>query len=52
MRSMFYITGLYWWNYYFTDSKEEFKQFLNEVDETMKERGLTENILQEILKEG
>ncbi|MEO6673767.1 MAG: hypothetical protein ABIN93_10090 [Ginsengibacter sp.] len=33
------------------DSKEEFKQFLNEVGETMKERGLTEEILQNILKE-
>lgn len=34
-----------------TDSKEEFKQFLDEVGETMKERGLTEDILQDILKE-
>ena len=33
------------------DSKEEFKQFLNEVGETMKERGLTEDILQDILRE-
>jgi len=33
------------------DSKEEFKQFLNEVGETMKERGLTEDILHDILKE-
>jgi len=33
------------------DSKEEFKQFLDEVGETMKERGLTEDILQDILKE-
>lgn len=32
-------------------SKEEFKQFLNEVGVTMKERGLTEEILQDILKE-
>ena len=34
------------------DSKEEFKQFLNEVGETMTERGLTEDILQDILREG
>ena len=33
------------------DSKEEFKKFLNEAGETMKERGLTEDILQDILKE-
>ena len=33
------------------DSKEEFKQFLNEVGETMKDRGLTEDILQDILRE-
>lgn len=33
------------------DSKEEFKQFLDEVGTTMKERGLTEDILQDILKE-
>ncbi len=33
------------------DSKEEFKQFLDEVGETMKERGLTDDILQDILKE-
>jgi hypothetical protein len=33
------------------DSKEEFKRFLDEVGETMKERGLTEDILQDILKE-
>lgn len=33
------------------DSKEEFKQFLDEVGKTMKERGLTEDILQDILKE-
>ncbi|MEJ7684796.1 MAG: hypothetical protein WKG06_44520 [Segetibacter sp.] len=33
------------------DSKEEFKQFLDEVGETMKERGLTEDIPQDILKE-
>ncbi len=34
-----------------TDSKEEFKQFLNEIGATMRERGLTENALQEILKD-
>ena len=33
------------------DSKEEFKQYLDELGATMKERGLTENILQEILKD-
>lgn len=33
------------------DSEEEFKQFLDEVGKTMKERGLTEDILQDILKE-
>lgn len=33
------------------DSREEFKQFLKEAGETMKERGLTEDILQDILKE-
>ena len=33
------------------DSNEEFKQFLDEIGATMQERGLTENILQEILKE-
>ncbi len=32
-------------------SKEEFKQFLDEVGETMKERDLTDDILQDILKE-
>lgn len=32
------------------DSKEEFKQFLDEVGATMQERGLTEEILQDILK--
>lgn len=32
------------------DSKEEFKQYLNEIGKTMKERGLTEEILQEILR--
>lgn len=34
-----------------TDSKEEFKQFLNEVGAIMKERGLTEEKLNEILKD-
>jgi len=34
-----------------TDSKEEFKQFLNEIGTTMQERGLTENTLEEILKD-
>lgn len=33
------------------DSKEEFKQYLDELGATMKERGLTENILQEILND-
>ena len=28
------------------DSKEEFKQYLDELGETMKQRGLTEEILQ------
>lgn len=32
------------------DSKEEFKQYLDELGETLKARGLTEDILQEILK--
>jgi len=32
-------------------SKEEFKQFLDEVSATMKERGLTEEKLNEILKD-
>ena len=32
------------------DSKEEFKQYLDELGDTMKSRGLTEDILQEILK--
>ena len=31
------------------DSSEEFKQYLDELGETMKQRGLTEDILQEIL---
>ncbi len=34
-----------------TDSKEEFKQFLDEVGATMQQRGLTEDILQGILKD-
>lgn len=34
-----------------SDSEEEFKRFLDEVGKTMKERGLTEDILQDILKE-
>ncbi|PKP34653.1 MAG: hypothetical protein CVT98_10680 [Bacteroidetes bacterium HGW-Bacteroidetes-15] len=33
------------------DSKEDFQQFLAEMRSTMKERGLTEEILQEILKD-
>jgi phosphotransacetylase len=33
------------------DSKEEFKQFLDEVSNTMQERGLTEDILNDILKD-
>ena len=33
------------------DSKEEFKQFLDEVGETMHQRGLTEEILNDILKD-
>lgn len=33
------------------DSKDEFIQFLNEVRATMKERGLTEDKLRDILKE-
>ena len=33
------------------DSKDEFKQFLDEVGATMKERGLTEDILKDILKD-
>ena len=31
------------------DSSEEFKQYLDELGETMKQSGLTEDILQEIL---
>jgi UDP-galactopyranose mutase len=34
-----------------TDSKEEFKQFLDEVGATMQQRGLTDDILQGILKD-
>lgn len=34
-----------------SDSKEEFKQYLDELGATMKERGLTEESLQEILKD-
>lgn len=33
------------------DSKEEFKQFLDEVGATMQQRGLTEDILNDILKD-
>ena len=33
------------------DSKEDFLQYLNELRSTMKERGLTEEILAEILKD-
>jgi len=33
------------------DSKEEFKKFLDEIGKTMEERGLTEEILQDILNE-
>ena len=33
------------------DSKDEFKQFLDEVGATMRERGLTEDILKDILKD-
>lgn len=32
------------------DSNEEFKRYLDEIGKTMQERGLTEEILQEILK--
>ncbi len=34
-----------------TDSKEEFKLFLDEIGKTMQERGLTEEILNDILKD-
>jgi phosphotransacetylase len=34
-----------------TDSKEDFLQYLDEFGSTMKERGLTEEILEEILKD-
>ncbi len=33
------------------DPKEEFKQFLDEIRNTMEERGLTEEILNDILKD-
>ncbi len=33
------------------DSKENFIEFLDEVEETMRQRGLTEEILNEILNE-
>lgn len=33
------------------DSPEEFEKFLDEIGETMEERGLTEEILQDILKD-
>lgn len=33
------------------DSKDEFKQFLDEVGATMQERGLTEDVLKDILKD-
>ncbi len=33
------------------DSKEDFVQYLDELRGTMKERGLTEEILEEILKD-
>ena len=34
-----------------SDSNEEFKQYLDELGETMKQRGLTEDILREILED-
>lgn len=34
-----------------TDPKSEFKQFLDEIRDTMEERGLTEEILNDILKD-
>ena len=34
-----------------TDSKEEFLQYLKELRAKMKERGLTEEILEEIMKD-
>ena len=34
------------------DSKEEFKAFLNELRDKMVERGLTEEILEDILNDG
>ncbi len=33
------------------DSKEEFKKYLDEIGKTMQERGLTEEILNDILKD-
>jgi len=33
------------------DSKEEFKQFIDRLGKTMEDRGLTEEILQDILNE-
>jgi len=33
------------------DSKEEFKSYLDEIGKTMQERGLTEEILNDILKD-
>ncbi len=33
------------------DSKEEFKEYLDEIRNTMEERGLTEEILNDILKD-
>ncbi|MFA7493741.1 MAG: hypothetical protein WCZ43_09545 [Proteiniphilum sp.] len=34
-----------------SDTREEFLQFLDEVGKTMEERGLTEEILQKILRD-
>lgn len=34
-----------------SDTREEFLQFLDEVGKTMEERGLTEEILQQILRD-
>lgn len=36
---------------YLSESREEFLRYLDELGKTMKERGLTEEILQEILKD-
>ncbi len=33
------------------DSNEEFKRYLDEIGKTLQERGLTEEILQEILRD-